>query len=150
MENKVSGIFALLDDECKLPQPNLNNFMQRVNSTHAKCDAFSSIHDGFTICHFAKNVSYTAVRGPNISYQLKFLYLIWFIFQENFIESNAESKPKSLDILMSSVLTKIDNNEAASSIGMVCRTKNTISTTFRKDIDSLLLKLKQTVSICIK
>lgn len=73
LEHKTFGIFQLLDDECKLKQPNLGNFMLSVSSRHKDCKMLSTLttslsnrakteQEGFVIRHFARNVHYTTVR----------------------------------------------------------------------------------------
>lgn len=61
------GIFSLLDDECKLKQPQLNNFIRRVNlmskkSTHSTSVVINHQSD-FVINHFSCNVQYSSVRN---------------------------------------------------------------------------------------
>lgn len=68
-ENKISGIFSQLDDECKMLSPKTQNFMLKVISIHGESPSISQIraqdsHSGFVIQHFAQKVSYTAVRIP--------------------------------------------------------------------------------------
>lgn len=65
-ENKISGIFSQLDDECKMQLPKLENFMQQVTSTHGTSPFFTGIrtqdgNNGFVIQHFAQKVSYNTV-----------------------------------------------------------------------------------------
>lgn len=69
------GILPLLDEECKMPIPKTESFIQKVVSKHGNCSAFSlyfpkktasgSIQNGqcgFVIRHFGKEVNYSTVR----------------------------------------------------------------------------------------
>lgn len=68
LENKDSGIFALLDEECRMPNPKLDIFVLKVFSNHKDCSSFSRPHpskdqqSGFVIRHFANSVFYSTVR----------------------------------------------------------------------------------------
>lgn len=66
-DNKINGIFTLLDDQCKQKVPDTARFTENVNNiwkghTAFMCSATpSSQKHEFTICHFAKNVCYLTV-----------------------------------------------------------------------------------------
>lgn len=67
-EHKTFGIFQLLDDECKMKQPSLKNFMFSVNSRHmiTKFPALlpnrpKTEQNCFMIRHFTRDVHYTTV-----------------------------------------------------------------------------------------
>lgn len=64
-ENKNSGIFALLDQECKMPSPRNASFMANVTSMHKNCSAFSNQTrkntNSFAIYHFGQEVLYDTV-----------------------------------------------------------------------------------------
>lgn len=73
-ENRNTGIFSLLDDECKMRDPKLENFMQNFKSMHSSCPACSffpsicskypqSTQNEFLIQHFARKVYYNSVRN---------------------------------------------------------------------------------------
>lgn len=73
-ENRATGIFILLDEECRMPNPQKTSFIQKVVSNHGGCGAFSlcpsNIADGikqgqydFIIRHFEQEVCYKAVRS---------------------------------------------------------------------------------------
>lgn len=64
-EEKTLGIFHLLDNECKLKQPNLKNFKHAVIATHKNKiiqERAKTELNGFTIRHFAQDVQYCCVR----------------------------------------------------------------------------------------
>lgn len=66
LEDKAIGIFSLLDEECTMPAPRTDNFIQRVILNHAKCSAFSLpkksfSNFGFIIHHFGHQVQYSTV-----------------------------------------------------------------------------------------
>ena len=66
LEGKPSGIFLLLDTQCKTPNGNEGGFLKAVNETHTKASKFlASAHssklrdeEGFVVKHFAGNVAY--------------------------------------------------------------------------------------------
>lgn len=65
LEGRTFGIFDLLDEECRMPNPNVASFMQKVQSNHrAKLDFSSnrSLNSCFVIQHFGHKVQYTTVR----------------------------------------------------------------------------------------
>lgn len=77
------GIFSLLDNECKMPQPKSNNFLDAVNSKHQACEAFSAKNVfrnsiGFTIKHFARDVFYETVRN---SQKIFTLFSVFFMLK---------------------------------------------------------------------
>lgn len=68
-DNKMNGIFVLLDDQCKQRSPNVARFTENVHhfwkkhtSFKASASTLSHKHE-FTICHFAKHVCYSTVIG---------------------------------------------------------------------------------------
>lgn len=72
-ESRTSGIFTLLDEECRMPNPQMSSFMQKVISIHERCSAFSLFRSnkafsqntqcGFVIRHFGHNVFYATVNN---------------------------------------------------------------------------------------
>lgn len=64
LDHKTTGIFQQLDNECKMPNPNLEHFMVNVCSTHTNSPAFLPNYgeNSFTIEHFSGNVTYQTVR----------------------------------------------------------------------------------------
>ena len=71
LEGKPSGLFLLLDTQCKTPNGNEGGYVKSVNSTHAK-HAFLASHqkaklredDGFVVKHFAGDVMCARLRTP--------------------------------------------------------------------------------------
>lgn len=71
-ERRTSGIFDLLDEECRLPNPRIECFMQKVIVNHGRCRVFSSCQPNktasqqnnysFVIRHFSYEVLYTVVK----------------------------------------------------------------------------------------
>lgn len=64
LENKLFGIFALLDEECRMPNPKTESFMQKITYRHRNCIAFSSLcrtKSDFVIRHFGQDVTYNSV-----------------------------------------------------------------------------------------
>lgn len=73
-DHKSRGIFSLLNDECKIAQPNVQNFTTNLRSIYEnqKSDTIDpnlkAIHwlhspeNAFVIRHFAGNVRYTTVK----------------------------------------------------------------------------------------
>lgn len=76
LEDRTYGIFALLDEESRLPRPKISSFIQKIVSKHERCSAFSlcrpkkadSSYD-FVIRHFGKDVCCSTVN--NSLYLLK-------------------------------------------------------------------------------
>lgn len=75
-ENNQSGIFTLLDEECRMPNPQTASFMQKVIQKHGNCISLSysnkTANDtrnrtGFTIRHFGHDVLYAAVRKSELN-----------------------------------------------------------------------------------
>lgn len=73
-ENEICGIFTLLEEECRMPNPQKTSFVQKVISKHRSCSVFSLYPSGKTGCmknaqcdfiirHFEQDVLYTAVRN---------------------------------------------------------------------------------------
>lgn len=73
-ESKTSGIFTLLDEECRMPNPNTKSFMQKVVTYHGNCANFSMVPSkkiasdyvnsfGFVIHHFGQEVYYRTVQN---------------------------------------------------------------------------------------
>ncbi len=63
IEHKISGIIAVLDDECRLPKGSDKNFAARLYKTQASHPRFSAstkqMRNGeFSVSHFAGSVSY--------------------------------------------------------------------------------------------
>lgn len=73
-ENKTFGIFTLLDEECRMPNPQIASFIQKVNTKYVDCSAFSLRYfdknasncnkntTGFIIRHFEQKVHYSVVK----------------------------------------------------------------------------------------
>lgn len=72
---KPFGILPLLDEECRMPIPKTESFMQKVISKHENCSEFflnssnktasdSTLNGqcGFVIRHFGNVVNYSTVR----------------------------------------------------------------------------------------
>lgn len=67
IDDKYIGILALLNNESKMPNPSDENFTINVHnswksSTILTVPQKKNIEDGFTIRHFAGNVSYDSVN----------------------------------------------------------------------------------------
>lgn len=63
LENKQRGIFALLDEECRKPNPQTKCFMQNVLLQYESRSHFFKSHiNDFVIRHFGQNVCYTPVN----------------------------------------------------------------------------------------
>lgn len=70
LENKTFGIFTLLDNQCKMKNPNLMNFVNTVKSTHQNSQVFTEVRpnpaktecNSFIVRHFAHDVQYTTVK----------------------------------------------------------------------------------------
>ena len=65
LEKKPSGIFLLLDTQCKTPNGTEAGFVKAVNETHAKAAFLAPVRkaklredEGFVVKHFAGDVSY--------------------------------------------------------------------------------------------
>lgn len=92
LENKSFGIFQLLDNECKMKQPSLKNFMHIVNVTYKNSHLFPKLLpnrantelNSFIIRHFAQDVQYTTVCIFEISNHVHFLSLHKFIQKDDF------------------------------------------------------------------
>lgn len=73
-EGKTAGIFKLLDEECRMPNPSFRSFMQKVITNHVNCISFSVTSSrktapdfvdgsGFAIRHFDQEVYYNTVNN---------------------------------------------------------------------------------------
>lgn len=160
LENKTFGIFQLLDDECKLRQPSLTNFVHTVKATHKNKlipNRAKNELNSFTIRHFAQDVQYCCVRILKISNHIHFLSFHIFIqnghlFQENFIENNTEkcsgiilcSLTQSFSLLWP--VSEVESSESISTPANTGVTKKTTSSKFRTDLNFLLTRLNSTVS----
>lgn len=81
-ENKVFGIFQILDNECKLKEPKLKNFVNAVNEKHKKKLAPNRANaalNSFTIRHFAQDTvtDYCCVSIMKITNRVYFLSQIF-------------------------------------------------------------------------
>lgn len=120
-ENRPNGIFSLLDEECRMPNPKTKSFLQKVSSQYGKgCDFFKTrTNDEFTIRHFGQDVHYTP---------------------DNFIVNNAEVHSEHLYDLIAKI-----SKPACQDFTM--DKKTTYSGTFKIELVRLIDRLKQTVMI---
>lgn len=70
LEGKTYGIFPLLEEECRMPNPKTESFMQKVVSNHKNNKEFllkktgsnsTKNSNSFVIRHFGKEVNYSTV-----------------------------------------------------------------------------------------
>lgn len=62
-EDKKVGIFGLLDEECRMPNPQTTSFMRKLRSNHGSAfDTRANTQYEFAIHHFGYEVLYTTVR----------------------------------------------------------------------------------------
>lgn len=81
IDDKRSGIFALLNNETKLKLPSVSNFTLNVHSAWKSSNVLALSRDkkteeGFTIQHFANKVSYNTVDEFCFVYIHGYLYSI--------------------------------------------------------------------------
>jgi myosin V len=86
LEHKINGIFAMLDDECRLPKSSDEKFASRMYKEYANHGRFSSSaaqkrSGKFCINHYAGSVEYTVLT---------------------FVEKNKDELPKEANILLQS------------------------------------------------
>lgn len=146
LDHKTTGIFQQLDNECKIPNPNLERFMVNVNSTHAYSPAFILNHgqNSFTIKHFSGKVTYQTVRQISFK-QNNILTRLFPLLKENFLTNNTEIYPASVRKLVEQTIHPLYSKNT--SLISEKSTKKTCGENFRTELDSLLLQLKQTVKI---
>ena len=79
IEHRQTGILAMLDDECKLPQASDQKFASRLYREYTGHQRFSASasqkrDNQFAICHYAGPVVYTAVSFIDKNRYLKLLF----------------------------------------------------------------------------
>lgn len=92
-EHKTKGLFCLLEDECKLPKPSNERFLETVLNVCKEHQAFvlpkrsfqkstsktpSTVYE-FVIRHFSRDVTYSAVSKSNLLF-FHLLIICLFIF----------------------------------------------------------------------
>lgn len=117
-------------------------------STHFTNFAINHRSD-FVIQHFSRKVQYSSVRTKKyeeifwniFDMEIKFSKILyWNFFQKNFIDGNTEVYPKSLQLVVEKLLAPIPMNYPAHKAS-----KTSTSMAFRRELNSLLTNLKQTV-----
>ena len=154
LEGKPSGIFLLLDTQCKTPNGSEGGFMDSINKTHAKTaflvatkTAKMRDDDGFIVRHFAGNVCYhssvTVAKATKSTSEVPWLEKNNDALDVGWLQKLSSSSIGMLSGLYKPALEAAKNKKGALSVGK----------RFAADVKSLLdelMSVKPFFIRCIK